>query len=227
MAGLARRRTTVSRMRSSPQPSTRAASEYSSGMVRKNWRSRKIENASPNQLGMIERGQRADEVQLGPHDVERHRRHLRGQHHRRQHEQEDRVAPAPAQPGERVGDGDARDQHADRRQPRVDHRVQRVAPERGLVEDLGDVAPVKRLRPELGGERLVVRHQGRQEHEGEGREEHDRQRDEDAVVGDRDQGAAAAHRARWAPADECRGRRGPRGHLERHAGGAHQRIPAW
>ena len=26
---------------------------YSSGMVRKNWRRRKIENASPNQFGMI------------------------------------------------------------------------------------------------------------------------------------------------------------------------------
>jgi hypothetical protein len=32
-------------MRSSPQPSTRAASRYSSGIVRKNCRSRKIENA--------------------------------------------------------------------------------------------------------------------------------------------------------------------------------------
>ena len=40
-------------MRSSPQPSTRAASRYSSGIVRKNCRSRKIENASPNQFGMI------------------------------------------------------------------------------------------------------------------------------------------------------------------------------
>src|SRR5262249_47122494 len=53
MPGLARRRTTVVRIRNSPQPSTRAASKYSSGMVRKNWRRRKIENASPSQLGMI------------------------------------------------------------------------------------------------------------------------------------------------------------------------------
>jgi hypothetical protein len=43
----------VVRIRNSPQPSTRAASRYSSGIVRKNWRSRKMENASPSQLGMI------------------------------------------------------------------------------------------------------------------------------------------------------------------------------
>ena len=34
-------------------PSIRAASESSSGMVRKNCRSRKIENASPKNRGMI------------------------------------------------------------------------------------------------------------------------------------------------------------------------------
>ena len=53
IAGFASRVTTVTRMRSSPQPSTRAASRYSSGIVKKNWRSRKIENASPNQFGRM------------------------------------------------------------------------------------------------------------------------------------------------------------------------------
>ena len=37
----------------SPQPSTFAASMYSDGIVSRNWRSRKIENASPNAIGMI------------------------------------------------------------------------------------------------------------------------------------------------------------------------------
>ena len=53
IAGFASRQTTVVRIRSSPQPSTRAASRYSSGIVRKNWRSRKIANASPKKFGMI------------------------------------------------------------------------------------------------------------------------------------------------------------------------------
>ena len=69
-------------MRSSPQPSTRAASRYSSGIVRKNWRSRKIANASPNQFGMISGQSAADQVQLRPHHVERDDRDLRRQHQR-------------------------------------------------------------------------------------------------------------------------------------------------
>ena len=36
-----------------PPPSTRTASVSSLGIVRKNWRSRKIENASPKKLGMM------------------------------------------------------------------------------------------------------------------------------------------------------------------------------
>ena len=53
IAGFASRTTTVVRMRSSPHPSTRAASRYSCGIVMKNWRSRKIENASPKKAGTI------------------------------------------------------------------------------------------------------------------------------------------------------------------------------
>ena len=36
-----------------PPPSTRTASVSSLGIVRKNWRSRKIEKASPKKLGMM------------------------------------------------------------------------------------------------------------------------------------------------------------------------------
>src|SRR5581483_8003453 len=53
IAGFASRSTTVVRIRSSPLPSILAASKYSSGIVRKNCRSRKIENASPSQFGRI------------------------------------------------------------------------------------------------------------------------------------------------------------------------------
>ena len=53
IAGLASGTITRSIICSSPAPSTRAASESSFGIVRKNWRSRKIENASPKKLGTI------------------------------------------------------------------------------------------------------------------------------------------------------------------------------
>ena len=44
-------RTTMRKMFHSEQPSILAASDSSSGMVRKNWRRRKILNALPNQAG--------------------------------------------------------------------------------------------------------------------------------------------------------------------------------
>src|SRR5690242_19361606 len=53
MAGLAIGRMTRTSARKSPQPSTLAASTYSLGMVSRNCRSRKIENASVNAIGMI------------------------------------------------------------------------------------------------------------------------------------------------------------------------------
>ena len=48
-----RQRPPAAASRSSPQPSTLAASMYSFGIVSRNCRSRKIENASPNAIGMI------------------------------------------------------------------------------------------------------------------------------------------------------------------------------
>jgi len=53
MAGLARGTTTRVMIWNSPPPSTRAASTSSSGIVMKNCRSRKIENASPKKAGTI------------------------------------------------------------------------------------------------------------------------------------------------------------------------------
>ena len=53
IAGLASGTTTRIRIWNSPAPSTRMASVSSLGMVMKNWRNRKIENASPKKLGMI------------------------------------------------------------------------------------------------------------------------------------------------------------------------------
>ena len=66
----------------------------------KNWRSRKIENASPKKFGMMSGlsvpmnwmpASRSWKVRAQTH-VERHRGHLDGQHQRREHEQEDDVA---------------------------------------------------------------------------------------------------------------------------------------
>ena len=133
------------RMRNSPQPSTRAASRYSSGIVRKNWRRRKIANASPSQFGRISGQRRADQVELRPHHVERHDRHLRRQHQRDEDDEEGGVAPAPAQPRERVGDRDAREEQAERREARVDERVERPAPDRRAGEDVDVVAPPERV----------------------------------------------------------------------------------
>ncbi len=217
MAGLASRSTTVVRMRSSPQPSTRAASRYSSGIVRKNWRSRKIENASPNQFGMIS-GQSlpmkwmpSEVAQLRPHHVDGHDRDLRRQHQRDDHDDEHDLPPSPAQPRERVRDGDAREQEAERREPRVDQRVQRPAPERRLREDVGEVAPAERVRPEVRGQRLLVRHQRREDDEGERREEEDGEDDQHAVVRDADQEAPPPHMRRRLPPNDrgtCRSRFG-------------------
>ena len=53
IAGLASGTITFHRICSSLAPSTRIASDSSLGMVMKNWRSRKIEKASPKKLGMI------------------------------------------------------------------------------------------------------------------------------------------------------------------------------
>ena len=131
IAGFARRTTTRVRMRTSPQPSTRAASRYSSGIVRKNWRSRKIEKASPNQFGMISGASVADEVELGPQDVQRHDRDLGRQHHRDEDEQEDGIAALPAQAREGIGHRDARDEQAERRQPGVDRGVEGPADQSG------------------------------------------------------------------------------------------------
>ena len=53
MAGFAVFTTTCHMICSSLAPSTRAASTSSCGIVRKNCRNRKIENASPKNAGMI------------------------------------------------------------------------------------------------------------------------------------------------------------------------------
>ncbi len=53
MAGLASGIITRRRICQWPPPSTRTASVSSLGIVMKNWRSRKIEKASPKKLGMI------------------------------------------------------------------------------------------------------------------------------------------------------------------------------
>ena len=66
----------------SPQPSTLAASTYSDGIVSRNCRSRKIENASPNASGMIS-GHSVPERWscCAQNEVHRHDHDLGRQHH--------------------------------------------------------------------------------------------------------------------------------------------------
>ena len=201
-------------MRSSPQPSTRAASRYSSRdrqeeLAQEEDRERVAEPVRDDQ-----RPERADEVELRPHHVERHDRDLRRQHQRDEHDEEDGVAPAPAQPREGVRDRDAREEQAERRQGRVDERVERPAPERRLVEDVGEVAPLERLGPELRRERLLVRHQRRQ------RDEHDRREEQ----GRAPRSAGCGRRPRPGSGGGAR----PRGGLRRTAvADVRRRVTAW
>ena len=152
-----------------------------------------------------QRPQGADEVQLRPHHVERHDRDLWRQHQRHEHDEEGSLATAPAQPGEGIGDGDARDEQAERREAGVDERVERPAPDRRAAEHLAVVAPLERVGPELRRQRLLARHQRREEDEDDREQEDDRGGDEQAVIGDRDEQPVAANRRRELPPDERRG----------------------
>ena len=67
------------------------------------------------------------------------------------------------------------------------------------------------MRPEVGRERLLGRHQRREHDEDERREERDRDGDQHAVIRDRDQQSLPAYRGRRAPTDD-RGRPGRSGH---------------
>src|SRR4029450_13807254 len=111
-------------------------------------------------------------------------------------------APSPAQPRERVGDRDARNQQPERREAAVEERVQRVAPQRRLGEDVDVVVPGERLGPEPRRERLVARHQRGEQDEHEREQEHDRGYDQQAVRRDADQEPLPANRDRRTAADE-------------------------
>ena len=96
-----------------------------------------------------QRPQAAHETELRPHHVQRDDRHLRRQHQGDQHDHEQRLAASPAQARERVCDRDARDEEPDRREGRVDERVERPAPERRAGEHVDVVLPAERLGQSL------------------------------------------------------------------------------
>ena len=77
----------------------------------------------------------------------------------------------------------------------IDHRVQGPAPDRRLVEDVDEVLPAERARPEMRRERLAVRHQRGQRDEHERREERDRRHDQQASGSRRPAGTGAAARS--------------------------------
>src|SRR5215208_4415186 len=128
-----------------------------------------------------------DEMELRPHDVDGNHRHLRWEQHGDENDQECGLATPPAQLRERIGDRDARREEEERRKAAVDEGIQRVAPEGCLVEDIGEVLEAERMWPEIGRERLLVRHERGQNDEDERSEEDERGDDEEAVVGDRDE----------------------------------------
>ena len=150
IAGLASRRTTEVRMRSSPAAVHPGGVEVLLRDGEEELAEQEDREGVAEEVRNDEGPERSDEVELRPHDVNRHDRDLRWQHHRDQDDEERRRSPAPAQAGKGVRDRDAREQQSDRREASVDGRVERVAPEWGLVEDLGEVAPLERMRPEVG-----------------------------------------------------------------------------
>jgi hypothetical protein len=77
--------------------------------------------------------------------------------------------------------------HADRPQSRVQEAVQRVARDRLLLEDLHEVVEFEAVRPQVARQRLPVAHQRGEQDERKRREEADRERDQQAVLGDREQ----------------------------------------
>ena len=157
----------------SPAPSTRAASDSSSGIVRKNWRSRKIENASPKKLGTISGLSVPDPAQAHEDDVERHDRHLERQHQRGEHHDERDLAAAPPHP-----------RRARRPPGRTTPRCRPSSARRSAWCSTCTGAAGPRwntsrklphwngLRPQRGGQRLLVGHQ-RGQHDEQERDQED------------------------------------------------------
>ena len=81
----------------------RAASTRSRGIVRKNWRKRKMKNGLPRNAGATSGTKLSTSPSRRQIVEDRHHRHLPGQHHGGQHDEEDRVPPPPAQDAEAVG----------------------------------------------------------------------------------------------------------------------------
>ena len=177
---------------------------YSSGWgvqpVRENHRPERPDEVDP------------ERVELRPHDVERDDGHLRRQHQRDQDDHEHRLSAPPAQAGKCIGDRHARHDEPERREHRVLERVQHPSPQRRLRPDVDEVAPAERLRPQVGRERLVVRHQCGERDEDERREERNRETDQNRVVRDCEQEATPANSSRHAPPGDCGSRRRCRSH---------------
>ena len=142
--------------------------------------------------GHDQRLQRTDPVQLDEDQVQGHDRHLRGQHHRRDHQQEDRALTAPLDARQRVGDRDRRQHDADRSPgPRTRPCSCAYEQHRLLSEEVRVVAPPDGCGHQVAGERLVLGHQRREDDEHERQQEQHREADRDAVGRDGGEEAAA------------------------------------
>jgi hypothetical protein len=119
-----------------------------------------------------ERLQAADPPQLHEDHVERDAGDLCGQHHGGEDEDKDELAPPPLDTRQGIRDRHARDHDADRRQARVQQRVEGVADDREQGGDLGEVRPDEGAGPQVRGQGLTLRHQrGRDDEEERGQEE--------------------------------------------------------
>ena len=161
--------------------------------------------------GHDQRFQRAEPVQMVERDVERHDRHLGREHEGREDEDPHGLAAPPVHARDRVRDRDARQHRPDGREGRVDHGVDRVANERDVGEDLREVRPTERVRPDLTRQALLPGHERGRQHDQERQHERDAHRDRERMVRDR---------VERAPPADVGGERGAQSHL-----GAHLKPP--
>ena len=209
-AGLAIGSTTCSSVRKSPQPSTLAASRYSRGIVSRNCRSRKIEKASPKRHRDDQRPQRAGQVQLlRPDQVHRDDHDLRRQHHRRDHHHHRQVAAPEPEPGQGVGDREARHQRSARCRATaytivLRHQVRKP----GVCQTSTRLCHCQVCGQQLPGQRLLVAHHRGQEDEDERQHEEQRSATREGVH--RDPLQATCRTAGSASAAPCVGASGRR-----------------
>ena len=144
-------------MRSRLAPSIRAASSNSIGIVRKNWRSKKMKKASPKKEGTINGSRVLTQLQFREHHVNGDHRHHVRQHQRGQQQRKNEVAALEAQPRKGVTRQDTADDRTDRGKDRDEDRVLGITQHGDGGEHLDIVLPAKWIGDELGRKNIDFR----------------------------------------------------------------------